>query len=105
MVLDGVTLTMPPKALSGKQKHAAQRITNNWMRQGERLENDFHTFNRYGVQLGTKVPLWGGFSAQGGFALKLWTPTPKMNQEEWMEYVPALKRAAAQAGAGHALSC
>ena len=28
-----------------------------------------------------------------------------MTAEEWMEYVPALKKAAAQAGAGHALSC
>ena len=57
------------------------------------------------MQLGTKVPLWGGFNAQGGFALKLWTSTLKIKAEEWMEHVPALKRAAAQAGAGHGLSC
>ena len=56
------------------------------------------------MQLGTKVPLWGGFNAQGGFALKLWTPTAKMTKEDWKEHVPALKRAAAQAGAGHGLS-
>ena len=41
--------------------------------------------------------MWGGFSVRGGFALKLWTPTPKMSQEKWKEYVPALKRAASQA--------
>ena len=57
------------------------------------------------MQLGTKVPLWGGFNAQGGFALKLWTPRAKMTKEDWKEHVPALKRAAAQAGAGHGLSC
>ena len=28
-----------------------------------------------------------------------------MQKEEWMEHVPALKRAAAQAGASHCLSC
>ena len=49
--------------------------------------------------------MWGGFNAQGGFALRLWTSTPKMNAEEWVEHVPALKRAASQAGAGHGLSC
>jgi len=49
------------------------------------------------VQLGVKVPLWGGFSVQGGFALKLWTPRAKMTKEEWAAHVPALKRAASQA--------
>ena len=49
--------------------------------------------------------MWGGFNAQGGFALRLWTPKSKMQKEEWMEHVPALKRAAAQAGASHCLSC
>ena len=48
---------------------------------------------------------WGGFNAQGGFALKLWTLKAKMTKEDWKEHVPALKRAAAQAGAGHGLSC
>ena len=57
------------------------------------------------MQLGTKVPLWGGFNAQGGFALKLWTPKAKMTKEDWKEHIPALKRAAALAGAGHGLSC
>ena len=31
--------------------------------------------------------------------------TAKMNADERMEHVPALKRAASQAGAGHGLSC
>ena len=58
----------------------------------------------YGMQLGTKVPLWGGFNVAGGFALRLWTPTPKMEKEAWAEYVPALKRAASQAGNSEDLS-
>ena len=62
MVLDGVTLTMPPKPSSGHLKHAAQRIASMRVRDGERLNNDMHTFNRYGIQLCTKVPLWGGFA-------------------------------------------
>ena len=49
------------------------------------------------MQLGVKVPLWGGFNVQGGFALKLWTPTAKLTQEEWAAHVPALKKAATQA--------
>ena len=57
MVLDGVTLTMAPKPLSGRQKHAAQRLTSMWMRTGEAFDNDVLTFDRYGVQLGVKVPL------------------------------------------------
>ena len=57
------------------------------------------------MQLGTKVPLWGGFSVHGGFTLKLWTPTSKMNKEVWKGYVPELKKAAAQANNSHNLSC
>ena len=97
MVLDGVTLTMAPPTLSGKQKHAAQRITCNWLKLGERLENDVHTFNRYGVQLGTKVALWGGFAASGSFTLRLWTPTPKMTKEEWAALVPSVRAAVVEA--------
>ena len=52
------------------------------------------------MQLGVKVPLWGGFSAHGGFALKLWTPKAKMKQQEWAAHVPALKKAASQANTG-----
>ena len=51
----------------------------------------------YGVQLGDKVPLWGGFNVKGGFALKLWTDKPKMTNDQWAAHVPALKRAASQA--------
>ena len=51
----------------------------------------------YGVQLGDKVPLWGGFNVKGGFALKLWTGNPKMTNDQWAAHVPALKRAASQA--------
>ena len=57
------------------------------------------------MQLGRKVPLWGGFNAAGGFALKLWTPKPKMTQDEWKAHVPALKRAAATAKNCLDLSC
>ena len=49
--------------------------------------------------MGEKVPLWGGFNVHGGFALKLWTKTPKMKKEHWAEHVPALKRAASEANA------
>ena len=93
LVLDGVTLTMPPKTLSGRQKHAAQRIDHMWLRHGERLNPDVHTYNRYGVQLGTKVPLWGGFTGGGHFTLRLWTPRAKMLKAEWEKHVPKLKRA------------
>ena len=44
------------------------------------LDNSLHTYNRYGVQLGEKVPLWGGFTGQGKFTLKLWTERPKIGQ-------------------------
>ena len=97
MVLDGVTLTMAPKPLDSREKHAAQRITSMWLTKGESLDNDLHTFNRYGVQLGTKVPLWGGFSGNGGLALRLWTPKPKMNTEEWTALIPSVRDAIAEA--------
>ena len=93
MVLDGVTLTMPPKPLSGRQKHAAQRITNMWMCDGETFDNDLHTHNRYGVQMGTKVALWGGFTGNGKFTLRLWTPKPKMSNDDWAALVPDVKNA------------
>ena len=34
VVLDGVTLTMPPKPLHDRQKHAAQRISSMWLKHG-----------------------------------------------------------------------
>ena len=93
IVLDGVTLTVPPKPLSAKEKHAAQRITSMWTCPGERLENDIHTFNRYGIQLGKKVPLWGGFTGNGQFTLRLWTPNPKMDRAAWEALVPSVRTA------------
>ena len=72
----------------------AQAIKCLWMREGERFDPDCQRYNRYGVQLGIKVPLWGGFTGRGRFALRLWTPRPKMSMEEWAARVPQLKRAA-----------
>ena len=100
MVLDGVTLTMAPRPLSKRQKHAAQRITSLWMRAGETLDNDLHTCNRYGVQFGTKVALWGDFAGNGYFTLRLWTPKPKMTKDDRAACVPSVKAAVDAAGAG-----
>ena len=94
LVFDGVTLTKAPRPLSARQKHAAQSLTHMWMRRGERMDPNLHTHNRYGIQLGEKVPLWGGFTGSGEFTLRLWTPTPKMNKSAWAKLVPALGRAA-----------
>ena len=49
LVLDGVTLTKAPKSLSKRQKHAAQAIRAMWMKQGEQMDPDLHTFNRYSL--------------------------------------------------------
>ena len=57
------------------------------------VENEFHNYNRYGCQLGVKVPLWGGLTGQGQFTLREWTPKPKMTKPEWAARIPALKRA------------
>ena len=99
LVLDGVTLTMPPNVMSKREKHAVQRIQPMWMRSGERMDNDFHTYNRYGIQLGKKVPLWGGFTGGGKFTLRLWTPAQKMTKEAWAKLVPSFKRAVDNADA------
>ena len=64
-----------------------------WMRKHEKFSREVHTFNRYGVQLGVKVPLWGGFSGSGTFLLRLWTRTAKMKKDAWAACVPALRRA------------
>ena len=47
LVFDGVTLTKAPKSLSKRQKHAAQAIKSMWMKKGEALDPDVHTYNRY----------------------------------------------------------
>jgi len=65
------------------------------MKKNEKMDPALHTYNRYGVQLGDKVPLWGGFTGDGQFALRLWTAKPKMKSQEWAQHVPQLKRAAA----------
>ena len=83
LVLGGVTLTKAPKPLNQREKHAAQAIKYIWVKNGETLDNSLHTYNRYGVQLGDKVPLWGGFTGQGKFTLRLWTARPKMDKAEW----------------------
>ena len=95
LIYDGVTLTKAPKNLDLKQKHAAQSIRHMWMKTQERMDPALHTYNRYGVQLGVKVPLWGGFTGDGSFSLRLWTERPKMKKEEWALHIPQLKRAAA----------
>ena len=96
-VLDGVTLTMAPRPLSSRQRHAAQSIRHMWVKDGEMLSEKMLTHNRYGIQLGTKVPFWGGFTGRGKFTLRLYTPRPKMLKEEWQAKVPVLKRAVANA--------
>ena len=95
LVLDGVTLTTAPKLLSAKEKHAAQSITHMWVTKGESLDNDLHTHNRYGVQLGIKVPLWGGFTGRGEFTMKLWTERPKLDKERWAQYIGTVVEPAA----------
>ena len=77
LTFDGVTLTKAPKSLDLRQKHAAQSIRHMWMKKTEKMDHTLFTHNRYGVQLGTKVPLWGGMTGDGTFSLRLWTPRPK----------------------------
>ena len=47
LIFDGVTLTKAPQALSKRQKHAAQAIKAMWMKKGEAMDPDVHTFNKY----------------------------------------------------------
>ena len=93
LILDGVTLTMPPRPMSSRERHAAQNIRHMWVKDGEKMKEKMLTYNRYGVQLGTKVPFWGGFTGRGKFTLRLYTPRAKMLKEEWQAKVPVLKRA------------
>ena len=87
LVLDGVTLTRAPKPLTGAQKHAAQAIKAMWVKKGEALDNNLHTHNRYGVQLGVKTPLWGGFTGDGRFTYKFWSEKPKLDQDIWANQI------------------
>ena len=104
LIFDGVTLTKAPKNLDLRQKHAAQSIRHMWMKTQEKMDPRLHTFNRYGVQLGVKVPLWGGFTGDGTFSLRLWTEKPKMKKEEWAKHIPQLKKAAATSASSVHLS-
>ena len=60
-----------------------------WILEGEKYDNAMHTYNRYGIQLGTKIPLWGGFTGNNDFTLRLWTPKPKMNWRDPPPLKPA----------------
>ena len=71
LVLDGVTLTMAPKPLSARQRHMAQSIKHAWLRAGEEPSSDCYHFNKYGVQLGVKIPLWGASPGKGASHLEL----------------------------------
>jgi transposase len=97
LVLDGVTLTMAPTPLSARQRHMAQSIKHAWLREGEEPSSDCYHFNKYGVQLGVKVPLWGGFTGQGRFTFRAWTQRPKMTKEEWAARVPHISRSVSSA--------
>lgn len=57
LVLDGVTLTVPPKPLTGRQKHAAQAVKHMWMQKGEKFDSRVPTYNPYGVQ----ILVWDGW--------------------------------------------
>ena len=94
LILDGVTLTKAPKPLTARQRHMAQGIKAMWLASGEQHDNAMHTYNRYGVQLGQKVPLWGGFTGEGKFTLRQWTPRPKMTKQDWVQILPHVSRAA-----------
>ena len=97
--IDGVTLTKAPRALSGRQKHAAQAAKHTWMKRDEKVDPQLHTFNRYGVKLGEKVLLWGGFTGTGHFPSKIRSPRPKMSRDEWVKKLPVLRRSVYKAGA------
>ena len=92
LVLDGVTLSMAPRPLSGRQRHAAQSIRHMWVKDGEKPSEKMLTYNRYGVQLGVKVPLWGGFTGGGSFVLRLYTSRAKMTKEDWRAKLPHLRK-------------
>ena len=49
LVFDGVTLTKAPKKLSSREKHAAQSIKAMWIKRGEAMDPEVHTYNRYSL--------------------------------------------------------
>ena len=66
--------------------HTSVQLSFSQSSRGERFQNDVCHFNRYGIQLGTKIPLWGGFTGRGQFTLREWTPKPKMTKAEWANH-------------------
>ena len=70
LIIDGVTLTKAPKPLTARQRRMAQGIKAMWILEGEQYGNAMHNYNWYGIQLGQKVPLWGGFTGHGKFTLR-----------------------------------
>ena len=70
-VLKGTTCSLPlssgmpslPLSCSGLSSSAMTP----WMRKGEESDPNCHVHNRYGIQLGTKVPLWGRIHWRGEF--------------------------------------
>ena len=42
--------------------------------------------------------MWGGFTGQGRFTFRAWTPRPKMTKAEWAALIPHIKRAVDHAG-------
>ena len=89
LILDGVTLTKVPKPLTERQHHMAQGIKAMWRLPGEQYDNAMHNYNRYGIQLGQKVPFWGGFTGDGTFTLRERTPRPNMTKQDWEQHLPA----------------
>ena len=59
LVFDGVTLTKAPRKLSSRQKHAAQSIKAMWIKRGEAMDPEVHTYNRYSPNPKPLKPLSG----------------------------------------------
>ena len=78
MVMDGVPLTMAPETLSGREKHAAQRLTCNWTCEGERLNNDIPSacVRVHGVSSLPSIQEGQKHQRDGYLRLELFAPTP-----------------------------
>ena len=78
MVMDGVPLTMAPETLSGREKHAAQRLTCNWTCEGERLNNDIPSacVRVHGVSSLPSIQEGQKHQRHGYLRLELFAPTP-----------------------------
>ena len=55
LVCDGVTLTKAPQSPSKRQKHAAQAIKAMWIKKGEAMSPEVHTYNRYSFVTKSKM--------------------------------------------------